>query len=289
MTHFSRHTPWLASLRRSGAGVALIAGSLCAAGVAQAAQPALPIDGVTLIDQSKVLAGNITPGDAPGFPVTISQPGSYRLASNLTVPDGNTTAIHISADNVTLDLNGFAILGPVDCSTGFPCVGAGSGSGVQTFPLVGKQNPRFNITVRNGSIQGMGGMGINLVGDSNLVEHVTARSNGHFGIFLVDSFDAGASAVRNSTALRNGGIGISVLHGVASFNTASVNAQAGIFIQNGSALYNAINRNGSTGLSMGAGNYIGNNLNANVGPAVFGGINQGQNLCNFEPCSDVRF
>ena len=44
---------------------------------------ALAVDGVTLIDQNKALAGSVTPGDTPGFPVTISQPGSYRLSGNL--------------------------------------------------------------------------------------------------------------------------------------------------------------------------------------------------------------
>src|ERR1700760_2943950 len=77
------------------------------------------VDGVVLIDQSHALAGNITPGDSPGFPVTISQPGSYRLTGNLTVPDANTTAIQITADGVTIDLNGFSIIGPVVC-TSFP-------------------------------------------------------------------------------------------------------------------------------------------------------------------------
>jgi hypothetical protein len=61
------------------------------------------VDGATLIDPSRVRNGNITPGDAPGFPVTISQPGSYILSGNLTVPDAQTTAIEITADNVTLD------------------------------------------------------------------------------------------------------------------------------------------------------------------------------------------
>jgi hypothetical protein len=66
------------------------------------------VDGVVLINQSQALAGNITPGDAPGFPVTISQSGSYRLTGNLIIPDANTTAIQITAENVTLDLNGLA-------------------------------------------------------------------------------------------------------------------------------------------------------------------------------------
>src|SRR5260221_3357918 len=43
-------------------------------------------DGVILIDQSKALAGNVTPGDAAGFPVTISRRGSYRLSGALVAP-----------------------------------------------------------------------------------------------------------------------------------------------------------------------------------------------------------
>src|SRR5438477_1054895 len=80
------------------------------------ALPAFAVDGVLLIDQNRALAGNVTPGDTPGFPVTISQSGSYRLSGSLTVPDMNTTAIQITADNVTLDLNGFSIIGPVACT-----------------------------------------------------------------------------------------------------------------------------------------------------------------------------
>src|SRR5947208_13936545 len=79
------------------------------------ALPMYAVDGVVLINQSAALAGNVTPGDTPGFPVTISVSGSYRLSGNLTVPDANTTAIQITADDVTIDLNGFAIAGPTVC------------------------------------------------------------------------------------------------------------------------------------------------------------------------------
>ena len=43
------------------------------------------------------------------FPITINEPGSYVLTSNLIVATGN--AININADNVTLDLNGHTIHG----------------------------------------------------------------------------------------------------------------------------------------------------------------------------------
>jgi hypothetical protein len=114
------------------------------AGMAQA------MDGTKLISQNNALAGNVTPGDAPGFPVTISVRGSYVLSSNLTVPDANTTAIEITVEDVTLDLNGFTIQGPTVCE-GFPrvCAPTGSGTGVETAFLSFIRN----IAVVNGTVR----------------------------------------------------------------------------------------------------------------------------------------
>src|SRR5271166_6095480 len=108
--------------------------------------PARAVDGVSLIDQAHALAGSVTPGDTPGFPVTISLPGTYKLASNLVVPNENTSAIVITSDSVTIDLNGFSILGPTNCpsdgtnpTTG--CTHTGSGIGVDSG-TAGKLNTR---------------------------------------------------------------------------------------------------------------------------------------------------
>src|SRR4051812_6036205 len=89
-------------------------------------------EGVTLIDQKTALSGKVTESDTPGFPVTISAPGSYRLSSNLVVPDAATTAIQITADNVSLDLGGFSIIGPNTCTPSpVHCTfSGGGGSGV---------------------------------------------------------------------------------------------------------------------------------------------------------------
>lgn len=96
------------------------------------------VDGVILIDQNKALAGNVTPGDAGGFPVTLSQPGSYRLSGNLTVP-ADTHGILIGNSGVTLDLNGFSITS----SGGF------GGRGITDNDVA-----RSRITVRNGQVNG---------------------------------------------------------------------------------------------------------------------------------------
>ena len=100
---------------------------------------AFAVDGVILVDQAKAMAGNVTPGDAPGFPVTFTLPGSYRLSSNLVVPAGVAMGIQINADDVTIDLNGFAL----------------RGTGQFVAPFIGIDSTgRKRSKVRNGTIVG---------------------------------------------------------------------------------------------------------------------------------------
>jgi hypothetical protein len=251
-------------------------GGLVAALAALAAVPAIAADGTKTINMAKVTAGGFTPGDAPGFPLTISRPGSYTLAGNLNVPNGNTTAIEITADHVTLDLNGFAILGPADCSGGNPCVNVGTGRGIST-PSV-----RFNLTIRNGTIQGMGREGVYLQGDSHLVEYLHVRSNGNHGVWLASSADLGGSIVQHCTVQRNGSVGIYASDGMIRHNVVNTNLYAGVGLGRGSAVQNLVTRNGVFGLSLstnGAGAF-GNVLGDNPGGNFTGfGVNLGQNLC----------
>ena len=113
---------------------------LCFAAVCAAS--IIAADGVTLIDQRAAMAGKVTSGDTAGFPVTISQSGSYKLTGNLTVPDAMTTAIQITADDVMLDLNGFAIIGPNTCSgKPVPTGGHRVKSRPSTRPVVAPDSP----------------------------------------------------------------------------------------------------------------------------------------------------
>jgi hypothetical protein len=158
--------------------------------------PAWGVDGVILIDQNKALAGNVTPGDAPGYPVTISLPGSYRLGGNLTTPDANTTAIEISVNNVTLDLNGFTISGP----------GAiGTGTGVDAYTRCGFPGCS-GITITNGTIQGMGGGAI-FAGENAWVERIRALGNFDGGFLPIIILVNPNSTVTRSVASGNQGTG----------------------------------------------------------------------------------
>lgn len=279
---------------RIGLSASILAFVIVLAGV----PAAHAVDGQILITQAKALAGGVTPGDAAGFPVTISQPGSYRLSSNLTVPDANTTAIEIQASNVTLDLNGFAILGPTVCS-GFPvssCAPKGFGSGITTT------SPLSGIAVRNGTVRGMGLRGIFLDGGGHQVEWLRAESNGDVGINAQGSTMShntatingsqglvGTGMVSHNTVTFNGAEGI-FAQGVVSHNTAKNNKGAGIAVFTGSLVnHNTMIDNNGFGLSLelGAG-YTGNVIRGNASGTVTGsGVSIGggnHNLCNGVPC-----
>jgi Right handed beta helix region len=228
--------------------------------LAAAAIPLHAVDGVVLINQNAALAGNVTPGDAPGFPVTISVSGSYKLSSNLVVPDANTTAIEITADNVTIDLNGFSIIGPVVCS-GFPvtsCSPTGPGFGIVS-------NAASNITILNGKIQGMGSTGIALSGRNNRVEKVHVIGNGGAGIFALIG-----SSVMWCTASNNFGAGIGLDRGgVAINNVASGHRGDGIF-SGGTIGLASVTFSGNTATDNGGHGISVNCPSAVIGNTAFG-------------------
>jgi hypothetical protein len=174
------------------------------------------VDGVILIDQNRALAGNVTPGDSPGFPVSITQPGSYRLSGNLTVPAG-TTGVAIQADHVTLDLNGFRIAGE----------GAGGLFGVTTGENFGNLS-LAGITVRNGTITNFGtGVFFPAVNpdDSSEVTQIRAHNNALIGISVGgQSLVSGNTTTGNNLGIRAGE------HSTVSGNTSSGNRQTGIAV-----------------------------------------------------------
>ncbi len=274
-----------------------------------AASPGLAVDGVIEINQARALAGTITPGDAAGFPVTLSETGSYRLTGNLTVPDENTTAIEIAADHVTLDLNGFGILGP----------GTATGTGFGIKALTAQEH----TVVINGTVRGMGSSGMNLKSFSR-VERVDASHNGYDGIRVQSG-----SLVLSSIAYSNGWAGIAVgFDSTISFcvargnhygiyaeadstifnNTTNENVSHGIYFIGGSTVRgntsvdnggdgfhgegigSAVIENTSTynddfqltlGIDSG---YVNNVLRDPSNDFVSGGTQMGTNLCNGSPC-----
>ena len=150
-------------------------------------------------------------------PFTISVPGSYYLTTNLTVSSGN--GITIGASDVTLDLSGFTISSTDPANTGQGIssgvhtniaiynghisggvtnqAGTYSGSGFGNGISAGSS---YNMRVSDVSVSGCRFNGINLSGDSSVVQSCVVDTVGGEGI--------DAHSVSDSTAFNCGGYGI---------------------------------------------------------------------------------
>jgi hypothetical protein len=199
------------------------------------------------------------------FPIKITMPGSYRLASNLNVTSSTADAIDITVDNVTLDLNGFAIIGPgAESATGSIGINGSSASGV---------------TVTNGTVAAMARAGV-FLGENAHVEGVRALANGPNAIanIRVGSY---SRVIGNVTEFSNEGIHCDVACLVAG-NTANLNL-VGIVGGPGTLVFgNSVSSNFSYGIDLfeqtGYGKNVMENDTACLG--TFGGTSMGDNVCN---------
>ncbi len=205
--------------------------------------------GMIEINQARALAGGVTASDTAGFPVTLDSRGSYRLSSNLTRPD-NGNAISISADDVSLDLGGFTIAGPVTCS-GAPVTSCSATLG--SSGILG--STRLNVSVRNGTVRGFSGHGVSL-GSYARIESVQAIGNGNNGILV-----GAGSIVRSSLGRGNYVDGIGATEGaVISGSVALDNGDDGIVGGAGAQLRgNASRNNGGDGYVSGTGSLLEDN------------------------------
>jgi len=144
-------------------------------------------DGVIEINQAIAMVGGVNgdlAADAPGFPVEITQPGSYRLTSDLNTAASD--AIVSLASAVTIDLGGFSVIGPGVNSPGPVAISI--------------QNGQIDNRVINGTLRDFGNTGFACGTNSGcIVEDVVIRSIGLTGFA---SF--GASELRRVTFQNTG-------------------------------------------------------------------------------------
>jgi hypothetical protein len=166
--------------------------------------------------------GQIKLTQPSSFPIVIDKSGSYVLTSDIVVSTINEEGIQIDADNVTLDLNGHALIGPGKES-------GTTGTGINALS-------RGNIAVINGTVRDFSGDGISIIGSKNIqLKDIRVYNNGVNGIY------ASSSTITNCTANSNGENGIyaysstitnctsisNVLHGISAVNCTITNCTAG--------------------------------------------------------------
>jgi len=251
---------------------------------------------------------NCTAITSPG--ATINSPGIYCLTGNIDAPGGFNTgnAIHIKANNVTLDLNGWKLDGEA------------AGTATQATGILVEAD---NVTIQNGTIRGFRS-GILFYGRGGVVQNIHAAQITSLGILVSGDgivvrsnqlLDIGGSTVSaNMTAY-----GIVVLGNnnlvennfIASLTSGASAQEYGILAANadlsmlrgnfvtdsakptGGGKSYGIAALGSTGLTVrennvtnynsgiiyglgSAGKYM-NNLTSNVGTAFSGGTSVGTN------------
>lgn len=170
------------------------------------------------------------------IPKTITTPGSYYLTEDVTA-DG--TAITVDVDNVTIDLNGFSLIGS-DSAANY---------GIYMYA-------RNNVEIRNGTIRNFDRAIYEYsayTGKNHRVINVRVKSNISGGIYLKGS----GHLVKNCTVTENGNSGVNQFHaifvenGTVTGNTVSDNGDSatsaiGIYVSQGAITGNTVSGNGNS-------------------------------------------
>jgi parallel beta-helix repeat protein len=163
----------------------------------------------------------------------ITQPGSYYLTTNV-VGVSSLHGINISANNVTLDLNGFSL--------------QGSSSAYDAIYIHASYT---NVTVRNGNISGWSnasstyGYGVECYANNVILERLNVSAN-RYGIYLDSS-----GVVRDCNCHNNAATGIYVVTGKVSGCEALNNAAIGIYVVAGTVSDCDALTNASYGIEVG--------------------------------------
>jgi len=196
-----------------------------------------------------------TPGD-PDSLFKIKQPGSYYLTGNITGVVGKH-GIEIVASGVTLDLNGFDLVG-------VPGMGGYAGV-VLSVP------DQANISVLNGSVRKWGGGGVRIAasGTTNCrVARVSVTANTGAGIEVAYS-----SLVSECSASKNTGVGITAYPGGRITDcTVDSNTSYGIYAGYGTVVSGCSVSNNTLGIYADGGATITMcSLFQNTQQGIFGG------------------
>ncbi len=188
-----------------------------------------------------VIAGSRGVGtEIKSLPYTISSPGFYYITKDLSCAAG-VHGITITADNVTVDLMGFSLVGPG---------GTGYFDGIYMWG-------RTNVEIRNGTVRQFQHYGIgdcSSLGTSHRIINIRVRNNGDPGIYLLGK----SHLVKDCTAMENGDHGIYAGSGsTVTGNTCYNNDNVGI-TTNGSATVtgNTCYNNDRIGIFAGAGSTV---------------------------------
>jgi parallel beta-helix repeat protein len=189
--------------------------------------------GIEVGGADNYVAGNIVKGNTDNYdiaagnqlnillcevPENIDWPASVKFAGTLICSSTTTNGITVNADDVTIDMDGHALVGP----------GTNSHHGIY------QATTRRNLRVHNGKVVEWGGIhkaGVRACGKNNQFDHIQAATNDE-GIFA-----GTGSTISDCSAYNNSDIGIyagtgSTISDCSAYN----NSDIGIYAGNGSTI-----------------------------------------------------
>ena len=143
----------------------------------------IPLLLATLTTSVQAETINCTP--VTSLPATIDTQGLYCLTGNLSTSQSSGHAIEITANNVTLDLNGWKIGGQA------------AGTGTNAW---GIYSAAVNVTVKNGIVRGFA-RAVDLTGRGATVQGITADQNTVVGIYV----EGPGSVIQGNQVVDSGG------------------------------------------------------------------------------------
>lgn len=167
-------------------------------------------------------------GDATDMFV-ISQPGSYFLPSN--VSSTKSTTIYVTASNVTIDLNGFAITG---ASGSIDVAASAVGCRIRNGSLNG------SVSVETPGAFGGSSPPAGLLQDVTVTGYITAGYGwviDHCTVYSGNIYVFDGSVVTNCTVYQSSGPAFLLGHGASAVNCAAVRAATGFDVGDGARIY----------------------------------------------------
>ena len=192
--------------------------------------PGAPTPGMKTLAQIDAAVAQVEPRFAiTNLPHTINQAGSYYLDRNLLGSAGNS-GITINANDVTLDLNGFRLVGIGGSLDGITVSGA-----------------RTGLSIRNGSIRNWSQHGVNAWNASGArVTDITVSSSAANGLMLGEN-----GMLMRCVAMENGGQGIRLAANCrANACQALRNDDSGIFANDGCIVTDCHSISNDEGINM---------------------------------------